>query len=285
MINPAFSRLNEFRLCFFAGLNIYISKAMPETFATYLERWLKQSTGQALTNPLVKMPVKRFRVLTPDEFNNLANGGSLIIGTMADPIARNLYKNYQTRIRERGEHCAFICSGSVEMTVPGPVDGQTRSQLLPVCLKRASLATIGDRVKVVVTGDEPWQYNPVLEAHLRALNIAFPVAVAGEPAQATEFVGAQLGKRALAVENKSYVGLFSSQQMVVQNRLKDTPLRQALARNPVVRAKVLSQKIAAVDLGEITDDGLEDLGLVLPCDDSQLRVVQLVHHGCSFCSS
>jgi hypothetical protein len=31
------------------------------TFAEYLEKWLKQSTAQGLTNPLVKMPVKRFR--------------------------------------------------------------------------------------------------------------------------------------------------------------------------------------------------------------------------------
>jgi hypothetical protein len=46
--------------------------------------------------------------LQPDEFNTLAEGGSLSIGTTADPIARNLYKNYQTRIRERGEHCALF---------------------------------------------------------------------------------------------------------------------------------------------------------------------------------
>jgi very-short-patch-repair endonuclease len=67
------------------------------TFAEYLEKWLKQSTAQGLTNPLVKMPVKRFRLLQPDEFDSLANGGTLIVGTMADPIARNLHKNYQTR--------------------------------------------------------------------------------------------------------------------------------------------------------------------------------------------
>ena len=99
------------------------------TFAEYLEKWLKQSTAQGLTNPLVKMPVKRFRLLQTDEYDSLANGGSLIIGSMADPISRNLHKNYQTRIRERGEHCAFICSGSVEMIVAGGTDGKQRKQL------------------------------------------------------------------------------------------------------------------------------------------------------------
>src|SRR5713226_6085118 len=55
------------------------------TFAEYLEKWLKQSTAQGLTNPLVKMPVKRFRLLQSSEFDSLANGGTLIVGTMADP--------------------------------------------------------------------------------------------------------------------------------------------------------------------------------------------------------
>ena len=34
---------------------------MPETFAQYLEKWLKQSTAQGLNNPLVKMPVEHLR--------------------------------------------------------------------------------------------------------------------------------------------------------------------------------------------------------------------------------
>lgn len=230
------------------------------TFAEYLEKWLKQSTAQGLTNPLVKMPVKRFRPLQPDEFNTLANGGTLIIGTMADPISRNLHKNYQTRIRERGEHCAFVCSGSVEMIIAGATDGTQRKQLFPVCLKRASFQTSGDKIKVVVAEDEAWQFNPVLQTHLRALAIPpVPTSVADNPIQATDWVKTQLGNRASQVTSDSYVGLFSSQQMVVQNRLSDPPLKQALAKNPVVQAKIAGGKIEAVDLGEITDDGLEEL--------------------------
>jgi len=251
------------------------------TFAEYLEKWLKQSTAQGLTNPLVKMPVKRFRFLQPDEFGSLVNGGTLAIGTMADPIARNLHKNYQTRIRERGEHCAFVCSGSVEMIIAGGTDGKQRKQLFPVCLKRASFQTSGDKIKVVVAEDEAWQFNPVLHAHLRALTISVPTSVENDPVQATNWVEAQLGNRASQVTNDSYVGLFSSQQMVVQKRLTDPPLRQALAKNPVVQAKTAGCKIEVADMGEITDDGLEELGLALPCDDSQLRVIQLSDKGYS----
>jgi very-short-patch-repair endonuclease len=249
------------------------------TFAEYLGKWLKQSTAQGLTNPLVKMPVKRFRLLQPDEYDSVADGGTLTVGTLSDPISRNLHKNYQTRIRERGEHCAFVCSGSVEMIVAGGVDGQQRKQLFPVCLKRASFQTSGDKIKAVVAEDEAWQFNPVLRAHLRGLEISVSETIADNPVQATNWVRVQLGNRASKVANDSYVGLFSSQQMVVQNRLAEPPLRQALAKNPVVQAKVSRVKIQAIDLGEISDNGLEELGLALPCDDSQLRVVQLSDTG------
>src|SRR3990172_8082614 len=109
---------------------------MPETFIQYLETWLKQSTAQGLSNPLVKMPVRRFRLLQPTEFNSIAKGGTLLIGTTSDPIARSLYRNYQTRIRERGEHCAFICCGVVEMPMDGAIGQQPRAAMFPVCLKR-----------------------------------------------------------------------------------------------------------------------------------------------------
>lgn len=253
---------------------------MSETFAQYLEKWLKQSTAQGLNNPLVKMPVKRFRLLQESEFNSIANGGTLIIGTMSDPIARNLYKNFQTRIRERGEHCAFICFGAVEMALAGGIGQQPRTTLFPICLKRASLQTTGDKTKVTVSDDETWQFNPVLEAHLRGFGIKVASGLTENPERATSWLKAQLGNRASQVRSDSYVGLFSSQQMVVQQRLTEPPLRQALARNPVVQAKIEGGKVRTVELSETTDDGLEELGLVLPCDDSQLRVVQLSDEGC-----
>jgi len=254
---------------------------MPETFAQYLEKWLKQSTAQGLNNPLVKMPVKRFRLLQPTEFESIANGGTLVIGTMSEPIARNLYKNFQTRIRERGEHCAFICCGAVEMTIAAATGQQPRAALFPVCLKRATLETSVDKIKVLVSDEETWRSNPVLEAHLREFGIKVSSGLADVPQRAINWVKAQLGNRATQVKPDSYVGLLSSQQMVVQERLSEPLLRQALARNPVVQAKVEGRKVPTTDLGEITDDGLEELGLVLPCDDSQLRVVQLSDQGCS----
>lgn len=251
------------------------------TFAEYLEKWLKLSTAQGLTNPLVKMPVKRFRFLQPDEFDSLSNGGKLTIGTISDPIARNLFKNYQTRIRERGEHCAFVCSGSIERIIAGGKDGKQRKQLFPVSLKRAALQTVGDKIKVTVAEDEGWQLNPVLEAQLRDLAIEVPSSVAGNPTTATSWIKSQMGNRASNVTNDSYIGLFSSQQMVVQNRLNDPPLRLALAKNPVVQSKIAGTKIEAINSSEISDEGLEELGLSLPCDDSQLRVIQLSDRGCS----
>lgn len=253
---------------------------MPETFAQYLEKWLKQSTAQGLNNPLVKMPVKRFRLLQPAEFAAVAKGGSLIIGTMSDPISRNLYRNSEARIRERGEHCAFICYGAVELTIAGSVAQQPRTALFPVFLKRTSLQKNGDKIKVLVSDDETWKFNPLLAAHLKDCGIQINPGSAERPEESVNLLKAQLGNHATQVRSDSYVGLFSSQQMVVQQRLTEPLLRQALARNPVIQAKIEGGKVAAVDLGEITDDGLEGLGIVLPCDDSQLRVVQSSSQGC-----
>jgi very-short-patch-repair endonuclease len=253
---------------------------MPETFSQYLTRWKSHSTQRGLNNPLVKMPVKRFRKLQPFEFSGLAEGGSQAIGTTSDPIARNLLKNFKTRINERGEHCAFLCFGSVEITVAGGIDQQPRSALFPVCLKKASLSSSGQNVRASVADDESWLFNPVLKTHLRNLGIPVPDVLPERPHDMASWVKSQLTNRG-AVELGGYIGLFSSQQMVIQERFEDPRLCHVLAKNPVIQCKLDSRQTEVVQPGETTDAGLEDLGMVLPCDDSQLRVVQLSDRGCS----
>lgn len=250
------------------------------TFAEYLEKWLKLATAQGLNNPLVRMPVRRFRPLQEHEFNAIARGGSWILGTTSDPIARNLFKNFQTYIRERGEHCAFLCFGSVEMTIAAGVGQQPKTALFPVCLKRATLDASGEKIKVTVAEDEPWKFNPVLRAHLKSLGVHVPDALPEDPPTTTNWLRAQLGNRASRVTTDSYVGLFSSQQMVIQARLSEPHVRQALAKNPLIQTKLADTKLSA-PAEEVTDEGIEDLGLVLPCDDSQLRVIQLSNLGFS----
>ena len=84
-----------------------------------------------------------------------------------------------------------------------------------------------------VLEDEVWQFNPVLEANLGGFGIKVSASLATDPEQATNWVKAQLGNQASQVKSDGYIGLFSSQQMVLQGRLTDPPLRQALARNPM----------------------------------------------------
>jgi very-short-patch-repair endonuclease len=253
---------------------------MPETFTQYLKRWLSHSTERGLNNPLVKMPVKRFRKLQDFEFNELAGGGSRPIGTTSDPIARNLLKNFKTRINERGEHCAFLCFGSVEMKIAAAVGQEEKTALFPVCLKKASLSASGQNVRANVADDENWILNPVLKTHLRNLGITLPDVLPDDPLEITNLVKSQLTNRA-KIEPAGYVGLFSSQQMVIQERFEDPRLCHVLAKNPVIQAKLDGRQTDVPQFGETTDAGLEDLGMVLPCDDSQLRVVQLSNHGSS----
>ncbi len=58
------------------------------TFAQFLENWLRLSTTRGLNNPLVKMPIKRFRLLREAEYQEIANGGHLLVGTMNDRIRK-----------------------------------------------------------------------------------------------------------------------------------------------------------------------------------------------------
>lgn len=58
----------------------------------------------------------------------------------------------------------------------------------------------------------------------------------------------------------------------MRERLADPILRNFLAANPVIKAKIQGEKVSGIHLGDISDDGLEELGLALPADDSQLQL-------------
>ena len=140
---------------------------------------------------------------------------------------------------------------------------------------------VGQNVRVSVADDENWLFNPILKTHLRNLGITVPETLPEHPLDATNWVKSQLTNRAAKVEPVGYVGLFSSQQMVIQERFEEPRLCHVLAKNPVIQAKLDGRQLEVTQLAETTDAGLEDLGMVLPCDDSQLRVVQLSDRCCS----
>ena len=255
---------------------------MPETFTQYLKRWLSHSTVRGLNNPLVKMPVKRFLKLQPLEFDEFSRGGSRIIGTTSEPIARNLLKNFKTRISERGEHCAYLSFGSVEIKIAATAGQEEKTALFPVCLKKASLVATGQNIRATVSDDQTWLFNPVLKTHLQnfGIRVLEPLIENANPVELLNWVKSQLTNRAARIDPVGYIGLFSSQQMVIQERFEDPRLCHVLAKNPVIQAKLEGRQTEVPQVNETTDSGLEDLGMVLPCDDSQLRVVQLSDRQC-----
>lgn len=251
------------------------------TFSGYLEKWLQHLTPQGMNNPLVKMPIKRFRLLSATDVEHLRTKEKFLVGTVEDPISRNLYKNFQTRLRERGEHAAFWTYGSIETVIvaaAGEVQ-QEKKALFPVFMQKVDLKSDGSKIRVELFEDEKWIINPILAAHLKKFDITLPKEDLALDALVS-YLKAQFGNRA-EVKQDSFIGLFSSQQMIVRERLADPILRNFLSQNPVVKAKVQGEKVAAEHLGEVTDDGLEDLGMALPGDDSQLRVVQMSDQGYS----
>jgi hypothetical protein len=144
---------------------------MSETLATYVDRWVSKAASGGLRNPLLKMPVKRFRLLQQFELDDLLKGRSLSIGTSSDPIARNLYKNYDEKIRERGEHTGFLTHGSIEVILAGTTTkGSKRSALMPVWLQRIDLRKQSEKIVAQPVDDPLWDVEK--EAMVAAISDA-----------------------------------------------------------------------------------------------------------------
>ncbi len=167
------------------------------------------------------------------------------------------------------------------MVIAASTDSTAKEGTLPVCLKRAALVKAGEFIKVRVDDEEEWFLNPLLNLHLPELGGKDFTQQVQMPESFVSWLRAQLGNRVRALRSDGFVGLFSSQQMVIQGRFKDSRLRQALARNPAITAKLDGALERQMPPGETTDEGIENLGMVLPCDDSQLRIVQRANFGSS----
>lgn len=252
------------------------------TFAEYLDGWLKKSASRSLTNPLVKMRIERFRKLTPEEFRLLQQNRSLALGTISEPIPRNLHKLFENYRRERGEHTAFMTHGSIAMKIAGTAWGrpeERKDALLPILLRRVSLVKAHDQIKAEPDEDELWEVNSVLPMFLRDFNITLQRRNQENIFSIVSWLRSQLSNRG-QVDETNYIGLFSSQQKVIQERLTEGSLRRSLAVNEVIKARIEERQTTdAIFGGDVCDEGVEGLGIVLPVDDSQLRVIQLADQG------
>ncbi len=86
-------------------------------------------------------------MLSAQDLSNVRDGGTISLGTTSDPIARNLLKNHDTLIRERGERAGFVGFGIIEVPLAAGADGRSKDAILPVCLKRTFLAKSADIIK------------------------------------------------------------------------------------------------------------------------------------------
>ena len=150
--------------------------------------------------------MKTFWTLQPEEFASLKSEGSSVIGTIRNPQARDLYRDFGTRLCGGGEDDAMLCWGSVKMMVGDGIRHDPRPALFPVCQKRTTLYTSGEQINARIAEDEAWQFNPPLEAHLSELGIAVPQDLAANPARAANWLKAQLQYGASEVTTEAYIG-------------------------------------------------------------------------------
>lgn len=243
------------------------------TLSSYIEQVLKSADNLTLRNPLIKMPVGRFRELSAEELGQLQTKGWLHIGTTSDAISRNLHKNYRDLRDSKGEHAAFVSYGTLEAKLASNTSTIERVTLAPILLRRVVLQALpGGTIKASIIEDEEWNFNSALT---RILPEALPQdSSAINPQDLLNYYSALVGNRA-RITSKSYIGLFSSQWLRIMGRFDDPLIREHLAQSNALRAKlqgVSSSDISAND--DALDDGIEDMAVVLPFDDSQLHVLQ-----------
>jgi very-short-patch-repair endonuclease len=193
---------------------------------------------------------------------------------------RRLQETAKNALRERGERSLHIALGRFEM--PWPQD-PTKSTQTPMYLLKVQLVKVGASFRLdCIDEDKQWELNPVVRLLLSQermdvptgnlpdkINADTPDAVLGQ----IRWLSSQCahGKR---VDERPVLANISSADIRIARLLSQDILARALSNNAVVAAKLSNRPITA-DGFERGDKGIEELGIVLPCDDSQLRVIQL----------
>lgn len=178
--------------------------------------------GIASANFQFPISMKKLLKLQPEELDSLKRDGSSIIGTMRNPRTRALFHDIGQGLRRNGERDAlFLCCGSVKMMVGDGIHHDPRPAHFPMCLKRATLLTSDDQLKVSVSETDVWQLNPPLETQLTELGITIPPNIADNPARTALWLKTRLGYGASEVETDGFLGLSDAHGLAVKTQVHE----------------------------------------------------------------
>ena len=257
----------------------------------YLEGILKRAVSVNRSSPLSVLRDGRSHPIDVALAETLTKGQEVAVADQSKPAEWSVYKRLldssKEALRTKGERSLHVICGRFKL--PWPQD-PTKNSLAPIYLLKAEVTKgAGGVFKLkALDGTPGWELNPAIKLLMEVAQIGtsgnLPETIPlgrGYAAvkQEIDWLSSQCGNAA-SVDVGCRLANISSSDIRIIKLLRDDTVRRSIAANDVIQAKVEGNVIEAKGV-PVGDEGIESLGIVLPCDDSQLRVIQLADRALS----
>ncbi len=258
---------------------------MPQAVTDYVKEVLRRSASVSRSSPLTVLRDGRCQQVAVIRAEEVDQGGLAEVAERGSLAFKRLLDASKSSLREKGERSLHLICGRLEM--PWPSD-PTKKTKAPIYLLKTELLTgpSGYRLRQA-SDDTGWELNPMIPLLLAQAGAGPASDLPAEvPLGGLSEVGNAVGLLRLlcgasATIDEAYVlANISSADIRITRHLKEDVMAQNLAANEVVKAKLEGRVIEPAN-PPVGDAGIEGLGIVMPCDDSQLRVIQLSDQGVS----
>jgi len=258
---------------------------MPQAVTDFVKEVLRRSASVSRSSPLTVLRDGRCQRVDERKAVVVDQGGLAEVAERGDLAFKRLLDASKSSLREKGERSLHLVCGRFEMPWPNDPDKKTKA---PIYLLKVELQSAPSGYRLRQASDETsWELNPMVPLLLAQAGVPsasdLPAEInlggLGEVRNAIEVLGLLAGPSAV-IDRSCVLANISSADIRISRHLKEDVLARRLAANDVVKAKLEGRVIEPASL-PVGDAGIEDLGIVLPCDDSQLRVIQLSDQGVS----
>ena len=251
---------------------------MPQAVTDDVKEVLRRSASISRSSPLTVLRDGRCQQVGERRAEVVDQGGIADVAERGELPFKRLLDASKSSLREKGERSLHLICGRLEM--PWPTD-PTKKTKAPIYLLKVELMSVpsGYRLRQA-SDDSTWELNPLIPLLLAQAGVAsasdLPAEVAlgglGEVHNAIALLRLLCGTSG-CVDEAYVLANISSADIRITRHLKEDVMARGLAGNDVVKAK-LEGRVIEPSSPPIGDSGIESLGIVLPCDDSQLRVIQ-----------
>ena len=258
---------------------------MPQAVTDYVKEVLRRSATISRSSPLTVLRDGRCQKVGERRAEEVDQGGIADVAERGELPFKRLLDASKSSLREKGERSLHLICGRLE--IPWPND-PTKKTKAPVYLLKVELMSVPSGYRLKHASDDAcWELNPMIPVLLSQVGVPTASDLPSEidlgglrsVRNSIEVLRLLAGPSA-SIDDAYVLANISSADIRITRHLKEDVMARNLAGNDVVRAK-LEARVIEPSVLPVGDAGIEGLGVVLPCDDSQLRVIQLSDQGVS----